>query len=187
MNFDFFSGCRGPRFRDGGGRFALQVILPRGILNSGRFLPARLGLRSRFTFLGRCRRRGRFTRRFGRSGGHREGGCGLGSVRNGSSKWPFGGAVKQSMKFEPAMETTNTHRATCAHERLEVAGILALGRTGGMGWDLTEGEGAVEPLAVEVAPAPKVDSVLLPHVPAWVSEELPHVPAWVSEVLPQPV
>lgn len=94
MNFDFFSGCRGPRFRDGGGRFALQVILPRGILDGGRFLPARLGLHRGFTFLGRCRRRGRFTRRFGRCGGHWEGSCRLGSVRNRSSRWPFGGAVE---------------------------------------------------------------------------------------------
>jgi len=84
--------------------------------------------------------------------------------------------MKQSMKFKQVIETANTHRATCAHESLEVAGVLALDRAGGMGWDLTEGEGAAEPLVVEVAPAPQVDSVLLPHVPAW-----------VSEVLPQPV
>ena len=186
MNFGFFSGCRGPGFRDGGGRFALQVILPRGILDGGRFLPARLGLHPGFTFLGRWRR-GRFTWGFGRRGGHWEGSCRLGSVRNRSSRWPFGRAVKQSMKFKRVMETTDTHRATCAHESLEVAGVLALDRAGGMGWDLTEGEGAVEPLAVEVAPAPQVDSVLLPHVPVWVSEELPHVPAWVSDVLPQAV
>ena len=176
MNFDFFSGCRGPRFRDGGGRFALQVILPRGILDSGRFLPTRLGLHRRFTFLGKCRRGGRFTRRFGRCGGHREGSYRLGNVRNGGSSWLFGGTVKQSMKFKRVMETTKTYRATCAHESLEVAGVLALDRAGGMGWDLTEGEGAAEPLVVDVAPAPQVDSVLLPHVPAW-----------VSEVLPQPV
>jgi hypothetical protein len=31
---------------------------------------------------------------------------------------------------------------------------LALDRARGMGWDLTEGEGAAEPLAVEVVPAP---------------------------------
>jgi len=80
------------------------------------------------------------------------------------------------MKFKWVMETTNTHRATCAHESLEVAGVLTLDRAGGMGWDLTEGEGAAEPLAADVVPAPQVDSVLLPHVPAW-----------VSEVLPQPV
>lgn len=72
------------------------------------------------------------------------------------------------------MGMTNTHRATWAHD---LAGVtLALDRAEGMGWDLTEGEGAAEPLAVEVAPAPQVDSVLLPQVPAW-----------VSEVLPQPV
>ena len=80
------------------------------------------------------------------------------------------------MKLKWAKETANTHRATCAHESLEVAGVLALDRAGGIGWDFTEGEGAAEPLAVEVAPVPQVDSVLLPHVPAW-----------VSEVLPQPV
>jgi hypothetical protein len=80
------------------------------------------------------------------------------------------------MRFKRVIETTNTHRATCAHESLEVAGVLAPDRAEGMGWDFTEGEGAGEPLAVEVAPAPQVDSVLLPHVPAW-----------VSEVLPQPV
>jgi hypothetical protein len=43
-----------------------------------------------------------------------------------------------------------------------------MGRAGGIGCDLTEGEGAAEPLVVAVAP--QVDSVLLPHVPAWVSE-----------------
>jgi hypothetical protein len=77
------------------------------------------------------------------------------------------------MRLERVTEMTNTHRATCAHESFEVAGVLALDRAEGMGWDLTEGEGAAEPLVVEVAPAPQVDSVLLPHVPAWVSEELP--------------
>ena len=72
------------------------------------------------------------------------------------------------MKFkwmvEITMEMTNTHLAICAHESLEVAGVLTLGRTGGIGCDLTEGEAAAEPLAVEVAP--QADSVLLPHVPA---------------------
>jgi hypothetical protein len=72
------------------------------------------------------------------------------------------------MKFkwmvEMAMEMMNTHRATCAHESLEVAGVLTLGRAGGIGCELTEGEAVAEPLAVEVAP--QADSVLLPHVPA---------------------
>ena len=168
MNFNFLRGSREPRIRDGGRRFGLRVILPRGILDGGRFLPTCLGLSRRFSFLDRCGGRGRFARGFEWCGGHREGRRRLGNVRRGNSRWLFSVSVEQSLKFkwmvEIAMEMTNTHLAICAHESLEVAGVLTLGRTGGIGCDLTEGEAAAEPLAVEVAP--QADSVLLPHVPA---------------------
>lgn len=76
------------------------------------------------------------------------------------------------MRLGWAEEIANTHRAICAHESLEVAGVLTMGRAGGIGCDLTEGEAAAEPLVVVVVVAPQVDSVLLPHVPAWVSAVL---------------
>jgi hypothetical protein len=74
------------------------------------------------------------------------------------------------MRLKQAEEIADTHRAICAHESLEVAGVLTMGRAGGTGCDLTEGEAAAEPLVVVVAA--QVDSVLLPHVPAWVSAVL---------------
>jgi hypothetical protein len=80
MAFDFLSGSREPRIYGRGRRFGLWVILPRGILTSGRFLPACLGLRRRFSFLDRCRGRGRFARGFEGCGGHREGRCRLGNI-----------------------------------------------------------------------------------------------------------
>lgn len=93
--------------------------------------------------------------------------------RRSRSGWLFGGAVKQSVKLEWDNEGTETHRAICAQESLEVAGVLTTGRLAGMGCCLTTGEAVTEPLVVVLAP--QVGSVL-PH---------PGAPAWVSEVEPQ--
>lgn len=53
--------------------------------------------------------------------------------RSGGSGWLFGGAVKQSLRLEWDDEGTETDRAICAQESLEVAGVLTTGRGAGMG------------------------------------------------------
>lgn len=80
------------------------------------------------------------------------------------------------MKLEWSDEGTETHRATCAQESLELAGVLTTARGARIGCGLITGEAAAEPLVV----------VLVPQV---VESVLPHpevgVPAWVSDVEPQ--
>src|SRR6266702_5891496 len=80
------------------------------------------------------------------------------------------------MKIEWDDEETETNRAICAQESLEVAGVLTTARGAAIGCGLTTGEAATEPLAVVLAP--QGESVA-PH------PEAEGVPAWVSEVEPQ--
>lgn len=122
--------------------------------------------------------------------GSRGGSSGAEGIGGGGADWEMleaaavvagsfsGGLWGEVRNLNGLRKLTNTHRATCAHDSLEVAGVLTTDRAGGIGCGLTEGEAAAEPLAVEVAP--QVDSVLLPHAEAEI------VAAWVSEVLAQP-
>jgi hypothetical protein len=96
--------------------------------------------------------------------------------RDSRSGWLFGGAVKQGVKLKWDDEGTETHRAICAQDRPELAGVLATGREAGMGCCLTTGEAVTEPLVVVLAP--QVESVL-------VHPDAEGAPAWVSEVEPQ--
>ena len=77
------------------------------------------------------------------------------------------------MKLEWNEEGTETHRAICAQESLEVAGVLTTARGAGIGCGLTTGEAATEPLVAVLVP--QVESVLAhpeAGVPAWVSLQL---------------
>ena len=96
--------------------------------------------------------------------------------RGGRSRWFFGGTVRQSMKLEWDDEGTETHRAICAQESLEVAGVLTTARGARIGCGLTTGEAATEPLVV----------VLVPQVvSALAHPDAEGAPVWVSEVEPQ--
>ena len=97
-------------------------------------------------------------------------------ARGGRSGWFFGGAMKQSMKLEWDDEGTETHRAICAQESLEVAGVLTTARGAGIGCGLTTGEAATEPLVVVLVP--QVESVLA-------HPDAEGAPTCVSEVEPQ--
>jgi hypothetical protein len=96
--------------------------------------------------------------------------------RSSRSGWLFDGAVKQGVKLKRDDEGTETHRAICAQESLEVAGVLTTGRGAGMSCCLTTGDAVTEPLVVVLAP--QVESVL-------VHPDAEGAPAWVSEVEPQ--